>query len=424
MKLQLEFSRDVITTADSVGAGGFGEARLHGSNAAFVVKTAIRKDQPLPYDKLCYMISHPLVPSDRGHRYCWPLDICVDPATGERCGYVMEKAEGAVDFERALAAGPPDRYRLRVAHNLCRSLVDLHRVKIFRSDWPNFMVLIDATVVEIDLDSVQIARPDGQFRSGCVKLSTIPPRLITLQRTGGGEFDTTEEDDLWSLAVVLWMWLRDGESPFACRWTGPGRRPSDLQRIEQGLWPHSGKHPEVEPRRGATPFASLDRELQFLFTKAFEDGHARPEWRPTAADWAAAFARLDRRGDVTLSHDEWRAVQTGRPARRRPPLRVTPPRRSRVAAGALAVGVLAGGYALHLPGQQTTQQDVAGPTFGQPDTTPRTSADVGRSAAIALSNRPSPRDRSAPSLLSLGHLPAKEPGDTPSLWNATRRPAH
>jgi len=293
-----------------VGAGGVGEARLHGTNQTVLGKVFFEE---LPFQKLEYLIAHPVVPSRSGYRFAWPIDIGLHPVSNEPVCFFMTRAEDAVDFEAICKAGHwlPLKFLYRVAHHHACSLFDLEQANIHRGDMPNSMVHQDGSITEIDLDSVQITRPDANFTCGWVKHSTIPPELIRFFANDRKDFITTSEHDRWSFAVMLWMLLNGGEHPFACRWLGAGGRPPLLERIERGLWPHSSLHPEVAPRRGSKSLSDFDPELAYLFRRTFDSGHASPQQRPLVGEWIAVLSRLDSAGDVTLSLKDWECVKQG-----------------------------------------------------------------------------------------------------------------
>ena len=296
-----------ITVDGSIGTGGMGTASLMGSNDNYVFKQPFNIAE-LDFQKINWMIAHGLIASSAGHEFCGPVDIGLALTTKEPCGYLMPAAENALDFEYFLNPWIPEEFRLRMLRNAAASLADMHRVKLIRGDWPNFMVDRNGCVFEIDMDSVGINRGDVQYPVTAYKEDTASPEALA----NDSDHDFSEHDDTWSFSFCAWMLLFNGENPYACQWLGTGPRPPLHERIIRGLWPHDGQHREVGPRRGSKPFSSLDPELQFLLRKVFVDGHSDPTKRPSAADWEQALAKLDSSDDVTLTDAEWKCIENGR----------------------------------------------------------------------------------------------------------------
>jgi hypothetical protein len=66
------------------------------------------------------------------------------------------------------------------------------------------------------------------------------------------------------------------------------------ERIKQGQWPYThGKAVPYSPTPHAPPWSILAPQLQGLFLRAFDEGHARPDRRPGAGEWQQALANAE-----------------------------------------------------------------------------------------------------------------------------------
>ncbi len=338
MVVRLENSGYEISLDRPFGSGGMGTTYLHQTNDGMVAK---EMHDEFPEEKVRYLIARPLVPSRGGYAFAWPTDIGIEVATGKAKMYFMPKAENAIDLPAVMAAADwlPKKFTYRVMHNKVRALRDLERAGYQRGDMPNAMVGPDGFVTEIDLDSLQISHADVQYLCGVGKPDWLAPELISPLMAGElGDIPTTSEHDAWSVPVSLWMLLR-GDHPYDCRYTGPGKRPTRIERTERGYWAYSTDHPDFQPRRGTPPLADLDPDLVFLFRKTFDTGHSKATARPNLSDWEAVLSRLDTAGDVTLSDEQWHCVAVGdRPKQRlHRKLRRAPIKQQVLVAASLAV---------------------------------------------------------------------------------------
>lgn len=275
----------------TIGMGGYGRTHdwASGEDVAKVTEVYLAK--------LEYLIANRLVPTRIGHRYAWPYAIIRDATTGQPCGCVMQKAVDGIDTERLFSPVPlPKWIRVRVATNHVHSLIDLEAAGYRRGDFPNSLFHQDGSITEVDLDSLQINHPGATFNGGNVKAITAPPEVLEHFR-GGGEpgFETTREHDAWSIAVLIWLILMQGEHPFDAVPVGPGAAADIDERTRAGHWPHDPNCLEAEPRPGSRPLTDLEPTLQSLFRQTFVDGHPNrdPRNRPTIQAWAKVLEPID-----------------------------------------------------------------------------------------------------------------------------------
>lgn len=92
----------------------------------------------------------------------------------------------------------------------------------------------------------------------------------------------------WSVMVLTHMLLRGGEHPF----NSGNLNPPLVARITQGLWPDSGRFVSYPPPQGVPPFISLHPEFQTLCRRTFDEGHSRPEDRPSLCEILQSLDRM------------------------------------------------------------------------------------------------------------------------------------
>ncbi len=225
----------------------------------------------------------------------WPLDL-LTAANGGFAGFLMERAAGPRVFElynpsTRRHAAPRGDYALlhRVGANVAAAFDALHARGYVIGDVNESNVLVRAggAVTLVDTDSMQVPDPANGtvLRSRVGKAEFTPPEL---QGRSFADFDRSPEHDRFGLAVLLFLLLMEGTHPFAGRLESGGEMPPIEERIRRGLFPHDD-HAEIRPPRLAPDFSLLAPGVRALFVRCFEDGHADPAARPTAAEWRAAI---------------------------------------------------------------------------------------------------------------------------------------
>ncbi len=253
--------------------------------------------------KLRAMLASP--PADptasQGHAsIAWPLDILLDPATGDTVGFLMRRSpfkDTVFTFYNPgqRRAKYPDftyRYLVAVASNIATAVHALHEKGYVLGDvnQGNILVSNQSLVTLVDTDSFQV--PDRA--SGRVLRCTVyvpeftPPELQGQDLT---KIDRTPQHDAFGLGILLFHLLMEGFHPFInCRFTGTGEPPEVVERIRSGHFPYSrSRTVPWTPSPGAVPFEVLDPELGGLLLQCFDAGHHDPRARPTARQWQNAL---------------------------------------------------------------------------------------------------------------------------------------
>jgi DNA-binding helix-hairpin-helix protein with protein kinase domain len=238
--------------------------------------------------KLRFLLEHPpaFVRAGGGH-LAWPIDLALN-AAGEVVGYVMPFAPGTSLAEfyghRSL------RLRLRIALNTTRVVEALHASGYIVGDMhdDNILARPDGTVTFVDCDSF----PVGEFPFSLGRPDFLAPELLAAADLS--RVRRTLAHDGWSLATVVFLLVMQCH-PFRAVYAGTDGVTLGLaEKVVGGHWPYARKAGPYAPPPDSPPFHALPRDIQALFRRAFELGHADPSQRPAASAWKSALLAFDR----------------------------------------------------------------------------------------------------------------------------------
>jgi hypothetical protein len=100
--------------------------------------------------------------------------------------------------------------------------------------------------------------------------------------------------DRWSLATIVFLLVMQGH-PFRAIYTGTDGTTLGLtDKVLSGHWPYAQNAGSYAPPPDSPPFDALPGDMQWMFRRAFELGHASPSQRPMASDWKRVLLAFDR----------------------------------------------------------------------------------------------------------------------------------
>ena len=185
-------------------------------------------------------------------------------------------------------------YLHRAARNVTAAVRALHSRGYVIGDVneSNILVTETALVTLVDTDSFQVRDPQsGQmYRCPVGKPEFTPPEL---QGKNFRLVDRSPESDRFGLAVLLFQLLMEGAHPFSGVYQGEDDPPPYETRIREGHFTYGAKAVPYQPMPLAPPYAMLHPDLRALFSRCFEEGHARPDLRPDATIWLNALVRAE-----------------------------------------------------------------------------------------------------------------------------------
>jgi DNA-binding helix-hairpin-helix protein with protein kinase domain len=254
--------------------------------------------------KLAAMLAAPPVaPPGRGQHVAvaWPVRRLLEPGDeGRVIGYLMPRIEDArliwevynPGVRRELLPQFHHGTLLRTARNLAAAICILHECGYVVGDLneSNALVTPQSFVTLIDADSFQAPGPDRLYRCCVGRPDYTPPEL---QGAAFAEVDRLPQHDSFALAVLIFQLLMQGLHPFAGTRTS-GEEDSIAARIVAGHWPYAWERGgPIQPSPHSPPWSVLPPSVQELLRRCFEDAHAEPDLRPSAAQWQHALEEAE-----------------------------------------------------------------------------------------------------------------------------------
>jgi serine/threonine protein kinase len=249
------------------------------------------------------VIVHPCAPGRAAHAgIAWPIERLLEADAERRVvGYLMPRVErGALLWE---VYNPGARLPIypqfhpgslvRTARNLACVVHRLHRSGYVIGDLneSNVLVTPEARVTLIDADSFQVPSATRLYRCGVGRPEYAPPELQGIPFV---EVDRRPEHDVFALGVLIFQLLMQGVHPFAGVSVEGGEPGAIPARIRAGAWPYAWSRPvPLRPSPHAPPWCVLPPPVQELLRCCFEDAHATPALRPSAAQWQEALEEAE-----------------------------------------------------------------------------------------------------------------------------------
>lgn len=255
--------------------------------------------------KLVAMLAAPPVaPPQPGQHVplAWPIGRLLEPGgDGRVIGYLMPRIDKAHLIWEIYNPGVrrevyPHFHHgslLRTARNLAAVVGAVHECGYVIGDLneSNVLVTSQSQVTLIDVDSFQTPGRDRLYRCRVGRPDYTPPEL---QGVAFADVDRLPQHDAFALAVLIFQLLMQGIHPFAGRCAKDGEADSIAARITAGQWPYAWlRTPSIEPSPHAPPWFALPPSVQELLRRCFEDAHAEPDLRPSAAQWQHALEEAE-----------------------------------------------------------------------------------------------------------------------------------
>lgn len=299
-RVQME-DNGLFLTLEDAALGTGGEAAIYPvSDQPSLVAKIYHKPTSEHADKLAAMLAAPPVDpmaSSGHHAIAWPTSRLLSADGDIRVvGFLMPRVHNVRLVHEFY--NPRARmqicplfhygYLLRTARNLAVTVQALHNWGYVVGDLnaANLLVSTQALVTLVDTDSFQVPATNRMFRCTVGTPEYTPPEL---QGARFADVDRGPEHDAFSLSVLIFQLLMQGTHPFAGVFRGAGEPVPIPRRISEGHWPYAINNNSYQPTPHAPPWEVLPPPVQELMRRCFEEGHAEPKRRPTAADWQQAL---------------------------------------------------------------------------------------------------------------------------------------
>ncbi len=297
-----------IELGESVGRGGEAIVYRVIGQPTRLAKVYEPKPHAEQERKLAWMVQHPPINPTRASNHsslAWPDGLLFDSLNRFK-GYSMPFIRRTVPIldafnpRRRESSGLPNTnayFLYRVARNLASALEALHASGYVAGDLneSNILVTANALVTLIDTDSFQVTETQG----GRVRVFTCPvgkPEYTPPELQGKhlAEIQRGPEHDNFSLGVLIFQLLMEGNHPFRAQWLGQGEAPQMVDRIASGVFPYTEKPSGmVLPPKNAPDINTLHPDLVKLIRRCFVDGYRAPRQRPTPQEWKRALEKAE-----------------------------------------------------------------------------------------------------------------------------------
>jgi DNA-binding helix-hairpin-helix protein with protein kinase domain len=292
--------KQLLTLGQKLGAGGEGEVYALADDVHHAVKL-YSNPTVLRTHKLIAMLAKP-PDKVRGHvAVAWPTGLVCD-AQGKVVGFMMPRVHGVRSLHalyhpktrRVLAANITWQHLVNMAHNLASVVARVHAKGYVIGDLNESNILVNrhALVTLIDCDSMQVQTDDAIYRCLVSKAEYLAPEL---HNKDFRKVTRQQRHDLFALAVLLFMLLMEGVSPFAGVHEGKGPPPGLLDTMRTGNSPYL-RFGKSKPAAIAPPFKMLPRNLRRLFQQSLRPRlwwHPLSWRKPSANMWQDALKQLE-----------------------------------------------------------------------------------------------------------------------------------
>lgn len=183
------------------------------------------------------------------------------------------------------------RNRLTVCYNLAQTVDFIHKsgnYQLVDMKPENILVKPNGHISLIDLDSIQIRENGSVLFPATVFTPEYSPPEFHQRKFTPGVTEFSSQHDQFSLAVILYQILVNVHPYQASH----PKNTAVHQNIADALWVHGPRKKELH----RIPyfhdfFHQLPQPLQALFHQTFGEGHASPQKRTTASQWASTLLK-------------------------------------------------------------------------------------------------------------------------------------
>ncbi len=240
----------------------------------------------------------------------WPLAPLFDN-THRFLGFGMKRIDATAELDELYVYPSPQngimnvKDRVKILISLCDVIDRLHRSgQVFGDFNPNnIKVGSNGNVKFVDADSYHIKYDGKEYRCIVCAPGYIAPEVIRACK--GTTYEAcltttfTKKTDDFALAIHVFRMLMNGCHPFVwekhMKRAGSAPAPKSIDwKVEAGESPFFKQIPGYTTPHYAPDINSLPPYIRILFEKAFVDGHANPNCRPTAAEWKSALIHMDK----------------------------------------------------------------------------------------------------------------------------------
>lgn len=275
-----------------------GEGEVWQTNLRGILAKVYHNPTPQRIRKLEVMVAHP--PRDPNAEinhvsFAWVKSV-LQTHSGQPVGFLMPEISNSVPLldvynpsrRQKVLPGFNWLYLHTTAMNIASIIWAIHHAGYVLGDIKPENILVNERALPaiIDTDSFQVRHPQtGEIyhcpvgSEGFTPVELMSQTLTTVEQT--------EVHDRFRLGIIIYL-LLFGDHPFKGKWIGEGDSPLPSELLRQGFWCYA-PNSLIQAGPLTIPLEIVHPALQDCFLRCFNEGHRKPELRPTPADWVRAL---------------------------------------------------------------------------------------------------------------------------------------
>lgn len=300
MQLKTFKSNNLIELREEVNSGA--EGSIYHTNQGGILAKIHHKYTLEKAEKLIFMINNePLISAyQEAHiPITWPIDLLVDEANNI-VGYLLQNVDSSkslFDLYHPIKRKkyfPYSSWRTLhiIALQISFILYELHLQEYIIGDFKpeNLLVNQSASITFIDVDSFQLL----DYTTGKYFVTPVASPEFTAPELFGKDLQSiprTEEQDCFSLAILIWL-LLFGYHPFKIFRSNNDSKYTSTnidENIKNGHWAFSNTVTGTANLIELPSYKLINDDIKKCFEECFNGGHINPLHRPSALQWVKAL---------------------------------------------------------------------------------------------------------------------------------------
>lgn len=232
----------------------------------------------------------------------WPSYVVYDDHK-KFVGYLMKRVQAKNQLSHVITPGlQKNKFpnltwydRLVISINLAKVMSYIHKNDTVVGDinTSDFFVYPGFEIGVVDTDSFQFTAQNRLYKCVVFTPDYTPPEVIEEKKRSSIEVKRIPNHDNYGLAILVFQVLMMGVHPFSARIKGVMGFDGNAinYNMEHEIFPYSTGNNNIIPPKNAMPFSFFPKNIQDLFTRAFEK-NSENHTRPTAEEWVTGLRTI------------------------------------------------------------------------------------------------------------------------------------